>query len=217
MNKSNYNSILRKFKGIHKGKSAIMFATGPSIKSYKPFDGSKECVKIGLNRIYDYKNLSNDLNYYYYGSHYAIDLLHRDKVNLMCKKKGITSLASAYENGQSHKDINRGNISPEDANLIGSIPFENNLSTFTNDPSKYSTLGHSIVFPPLQHILYMGVKTIYLVGCDGGLTDSTDSGNAHMLGWWKKFKEFKDKYYNNVEIISINPVSLKGWFTDEYL
>jgi len=212
-----YNSKLEEFKDIHKGKSAIIFATGPSIESYKPFDGSKDCIKIGLNRIYEYKEISNTLDYYYYGSHYGLDALHRYNITLMCKKKNLVSLASAYENGRSHKDINRGNVTPEQAMKLGSIPFENNLTSFTNDVAKYSTLGHSIIFPPLQHILYMGIKVLYLVGCDGGRTDPSvvlKSGDNHLLYWWERFKTFKEEYYKDVNIISINPVGLKGWFND---
>ena len=65
MYKSIYNKQLEKFKDIHKGKSAIMFATGPTISDYEPFEGSEECIKFGLNRIYKYKNLLEDLDYYF--------------------------------------------------------------------------------------------------------------------------------------------------------
>lgn len=214
MIKSNYNSHLNKFKDIHRDQSAIIFATGPTIKQYTPFEGSEECIKIGLNRIYDYPEILESLDYYYYGSHYYVDNTHRQKIEEICKSYNFFSLASAYEEGRSHKAIGRGNITPERAIELGSIPFENNLTTFTNDVSVYSTLGHSIVFPPLQHILYMGVSKIYLVGCDGGFTKGIQSGDIELLHWWEEFSKFKEKYYSQVEIISINPVSLKGWFQD---
>jgi hypothetical protein len=54
------------------------------------------------------------------------------------------------------------------------------------------------------------------VGCDGGFTNSSNSGDLHLLFWWKKCKEFINKYYSHVKIISVNPVSLKGWFDDIY-
>jgi hypothetical protein len=215
MIESKYNSQLKQFKNLHKGQSAIIFATGPTIKKYSTFEGSKECIKIGLNRIYDYPTITEDLDYYYYGSHYYTDNSHKQKIDEICSEyPHITSLASAFEEGRSHEVIGRGNITPERAIELGSIPFENNLTTFTNDVSVYSTLGHSIVFPPLQHILYMGVSKIYLVGCDGGFTQGNQSGDIELLHWWKEFSKFKEKYYSQVEIISINPVSLKGMFED---
>ena len=60
----------------------------------------------------------------------------------------------------------------------------------------------------------MGVNKIYLVGCDGGFTQGSQSGDIELLHWWKEFSKFKEKYYSQVEIISINPVSLKGMFED---
>jgi len=217
MYSSKFNSHLKEFKNKHIDCSAIIFATGPTINSYIPFEGSEDCIKVGLNRIYDYPEILNKLDYYYYGSHYYTDPQHRNRIDDVCSNNSCVSFASAYEEGLSHGEINRGNVSPEDAIKIGSIPFENNLTSFTNDVSNYATLGHSIVFPPLQHILYMGVNKIYLVGCDGGFTQGLNSGDSHLLHWWTEFKKFKEEYYPDVEFVSINPVSLKGWFVDEYV
>jgi hypothetical protein len=212
--KSTYNKDLKRFKNIHKGESAIVFATGSTINDYEPFEGSEKCIKFGLNRIYKYKNLLEDLDYYFFGSHYYVDEEHRNNVNSVCENYDFIKFASAYEEGRSHGDIGRGNISPEDAITLGAIPFENNLSHFTNDVSKYATLGHSIVFPPLQILLYMGISTLYLVGTDGGFTVGTQSGDSHLLQLWSQFKTFKEQYYKDVRIVSINPVSLQGWFED---
>jgi hypothetical protein len=215
MIKSKYNKLLEKFKNLHNGDTAIIFATGPSLKNYVPLDNSEKYIKIGLNKIYDYPDILCKLNYYYYGSHYYLDGEHRKNIEKVCMNKNITTFASAYEDGISHKDINRGNITPERAIELNSIPFENTLHTFTNDVENYCSLGHSIIFPPLQHILYMGIKKIYFVGCDGGFTQGKSSSDNHLLFWWKKFVEFKNIYYPEVKIISVNPVSLKGWFDED--
>ena len=63
----------------------------------------------------------------------------------------------------------------------------------------------------------MGVNKVYLVGCDGGFTKGIQSGDTELLHWWEEFVKFKEKYYSQVEIISINPVSLKEWFKDEFI
>ena len=54
--KSKFNKKhgLGKFKDIHNGESAILFAHGPSIKKYEPFEGSQDCITIGVNAIYNY-------------------------------------------------------------------------------------------------------------------------------------------------------------------
>ncbi len=214
---SKYNKHLEKFRNVHKGKSAILFATGPSIKNYQPFEGSEEAIKVGLNRIYVYPEILENLDYYFFGSHYELDQEHRENLEGICAIADLVKFAAAYENGQSHAQIGRGNISPERALELGAIPFENNLEEFSNDIANYAVLGHSIVFPALQVLLYTGISKIYLVGCDGGETGRgglASSGNEHMIFWWNKFKEFKDAHYPEVEIISINPVSLRGVFPD---
>jgi hypothetical protein len=215
MIKSNYNKPLEKFKNLHNGDTAILFATGPSLNKYVPLANSEYYIKIGVNRIYDYPDILYKLNYYYYGSNYYLDEEHRKNIDKVCMNKNITTFASAYENGRSHKDINRGNITPERANELNSIPFENTLDTFTNDVANYCSLGNSIIFPPLQHILYMGIKKIYLVGCDCGFTHGKSSDDEHLLYYWRKFVDFKNIYYPEVKIVSINPVSLKGWFDED--
>ena len=217
MIQSKFNNKLESLKDKHMGKTAILFATGPSIKNYKPPENSENFLNFGLNTIYNYPDIANKLDYYFYGSHYYLDHKHKENIEKMCANKKITTFAAAYEEGLSHKDINRGNISPERAIELGSIPFENNLKSFTNDVANYCTMGHSIVFPPLQILLYMGITKVYLVGCDGGFTNnSVQSFDPHLMYLWEQFKIFKNIYYPDVEVVSINPVSLKGWFNDYY-
>ena len=224
--KFNKENGLGKFKGIHKGESAILFANGPSRKDYVPFDGSEECIKIGVNAIYNHNTPEEieKLNYWFFGSEYfrkdgnpgrdkAEDM---DAVCLNPRYKNLVKLTSSYEHGKSHGEIGRGNITPERSRELGCIPFENNLETFTNDLEVYSTVGHSIAFPALQFILYTGVKRIYLVGCDGGFTDPecNQTNDPWLMHWWGEFKKFKDICYPDIEIVNINSVGLKGWFID---
>lgn len=61
-------------------------------------------------------------------------------------------------------------------------------------------------------------KKIYLVGCDASNNGYYYNNDLNYLDLtrvllgWNKIKEFKDIYYPNTEIISINPVGLKGLF-----
>ena len=225
--KFNKNNGLGKFKGIHKGESAILFANGPSRKDYIPFEGSEECIKIGVNCIYQHhtEEEMEKLNYWFFGSEYhktrgdsyGDSAIYYDKICFNPRYKNMVKLTSSYEHGKSHADIGRGNITPERSKELGCIPFENNLETFTDDLEKYSTVGHSIAFPALQFILYTGVKRIYLVGCDGGFTDpnlNKPSSDPWLMHWWKEFKKFIGICYPDVEIININSIGLKGWFID---
>lgn len=82
---------------------------------------------------------------------------------------------------------------------------------------------YSISFAALQFALYTYPKKIYLVGLD---TDAGKSQNffdgksiyntKKMIEGYYKFKEFAQRYYPETEIISINPVGLRGLFKDVY-
>lgn len=219
---SKFNKPLEKFKNIHAGKNAILIVPGPSFTkkwSNKPyFPAYKNSIKFTANRmIYINPDVANECDYYFFGSWFNKDLdLQKMQIDYHNRTPNCVKFASSYEHGRSHKDINRGNIHPEQAKKMGVIPYENNLTHFTDDIANYATLGHSVIFPAMQFILYMGFSTIYLLGCDGGITlpQYKSSGDPHIIHWWT---EFKNWYKGTAIIVSINPVSLKGMFVDAYI
>jgi len=205
---SKYNGHLFKYKDIHKDGEAVVLATGPSLTKYKLIEKNNAII-AGVNGIYNYTQFVEKLNYYFFGSHYEIDSNHKEKVNSLDEK--IIKFASVYRDGVP---TGFGNITPENAEKINAIPFECGLVNFTNDIAGYKMLGHSIIFPTLQFLLYTGVKKINVVGCD--IIGFYDSNNeAHLKEWWEKFKIWIASAYPEVEIIIINPVGLKGIFKDE--
>ncbi len=89
----------------------------------------------------------------------------------------------------------------------------------------------SISFAALHFAFYTHPDKIYLIGLDtnvGGINifdnlnvdlKHAKDGNydiKNMLSGYVKFKEFAEKYYPDVEIVSVNPVGLKGVFKDVY-
>ena len=79
--------------------------------------------------------------------------------------------------------------------------------------------GDSSTFSAMQFALFTNPKRIYLVGCDcsSGYYDGKGGNNAApFIEVWKELKKFADIYYPETEIISVNPVGLKGLFTDLY-
>ena len=225
---SKFNSHLEKYKNIHKGKNAILFGHGPTLKKYKPLDGSEDFIKIGVNAIYDYHSREDikKLNYWFFGSEYFVRQTGRDKAEDMdeiCadpELKNLVRFTSSWEDGRSHGVIGRGNITPERSRELGCIPYENNLGYFSHDISKYATLGHDVVFPVTQFLLYMGISKIYLVGCDCGYADPAcvDTGDEHLIYWWTELRNWYKEYYPNTQIITVNPIptGLEGIFEDMY-
>ena len=82
----------------------------------------------------------------------------------------------------------------------------------------------SSVFCALQFAFYTNPKKIYLYGCD-----TSDAGHAYgankkitsdnillMKKEWNIIKKIAPVFYPETEIISVNPVGLKGMFHDVY-
>ncbi len=229
-----HNKHLEVFKNKHEGESAIIIVAGNSFLSRwsgKPdFPEYKNSIKFTTNRmIYLNKEVTDECDYFFCGSglntrgieawnaRYKVAIDLRELVIDYCKRTpNCTKFGACYETSkrvgrhQSHKDINRGNLWPEDAEKFGIIPFENNLEYFTDDIAKNCTQGHSIIFPMVQFVLYMGFHTIYLLGVDGGA--SLPHFKDDYLGIMPYWHQFKKWYKGHTKIISINPVSLKGWF-----
>jgi hypothetical protein len=84
----------------------------------------------------------------------------------------------------------------------------------------------SVVFSALQFALWLNPRKLYLVGCDcshGGYfykDGNAENKNSNTLEidrvvqgyiWFKKFAQ---RYYPETELVSINPVGLRGIFLD---
>ena len=105
---------------------------------------------------------------------------------------------------------------------------------FINYPSKeihadieyYPLMGSgSIIFSAIQFAMYTRPQKIFLVGCDcaanghfGTVEDRhyLESAVDIWMDGYKRLKRFSAQYYPDTEIISINPVGLKGMFRDVY-
>ena len=68
--------------------------------------------------------------------------------------------------------------------------------------------------------LWTNPKKIYLVGCDcsGGYFDDLKFkiSRGKLIKSWKKVGRFAKLNYPDTEIISVNPIGLKGLFKDVY-
>lgn len=96
-----------------------------------------------------------------------------------------------------------------------------NTNEWALDPSvsPISDFGGS-VFSAMQFLAYTHPKRIYLVGCDCSISNHFYGGKSEnfsgQIERWKKVKAIFDRFYPDIEIVSINPVGLKGLFRDIY-
>jgi hypothetical protein len=216
MNTTNFNKGFIDYKNKHKGKSAMILTHGPSIANFPANDINLADIKLGLSWTFQY---ADHLDYYFYGSgyHYIPGTSTKSKkvddyaLKIDNLPTGITKFASVYRNGIP---TGLGNIEPSAATANNSIPFDCQLPTlsasFVSDIEKYKIFGLSIIFPALQFLLYTGIQRLYLVGVDANV-------EGHLYPAWQAASKFIETNYPDVEVVSINPVRLKGIFNDVYL
>jgi hypothetical protein len=203
MGTAKYNSGLKKYKDLHRGSEFVLIATGPTLNKFHKFDEYEKTIKVGVNKIYD-NPIINDLDYYFFGSDYYLNSEHREKIEKL--SPDINKFSSVYRDGS---ETGLGNINRSDSDRLNCTPFECCLDRFPDDQADDKLLGHSIIFPAIQIILYMGASKVYLVGCD------LNGHASELLHWWNEFKKWKDYKYPHVGISVINAIGLSGIF-DEY-
>ena len=78
----------------------------------------------------------------------------------------------------------------------------------------------SVSFPALHFAFYTCLKRIYFVGLDTSSGHFFDKSGSYEVNSMEEgchlLENFAQLYYSDVEVISVNPVGLKGLFTDVY-
>ena len=216
-----HQEVFPKYRGINAGKELVIVGAGPTLDDYAPIPGA---VHVGVNKTFLCEKLSLD---YLFIQDYFEDI--QDAADAyrpgLCKKfygyhpdprvRGVPAASAERANAERYffEDIPVNDPSP--------FPFPPDIAR--------AALGtfSSIIFPALQFALWTRPKRIYLVGCDcsslgycSGILDKTAAQTKfpldveRLLYGWTKMKEFIEKLYPEVEIVSVNPVGLKGWFRD---
>jgi hypothetical protein len=222
-----------KYKNIHSGKELVIVATGSTLNDYDPIEGA---VHIGMNTVYKYRKLA--LDYYFaqdfnretIGKYYGENHLERyiqDIVELQCKK-----FIGRYLQDCPHKFIQLSESALQRMNAsVYYVDTSPSREIHTNICFHPLMDYFSIVFPVVHFALFTNPRRIYLVGCDlsdGGQYKHFDGENFQVTEWlaahieiqkkqaWPKIKAFAAQYYPDTEIVSVNPVGLKGFFRDVY-
>ena len=209
------------FKNTHLGQDIVIFASGPSANKYRPLLGA---FHIGINRSFE--TSKQPLDY----------LFIQDYTG---KTSEYIDAADSYEPQRCTKfyGIIRENVFDKTWTVPESHAIKAEALRYRTDWTPYyepefafdlstQALGDfgSTVFSALQFALWTHPKKIYLVGCDCTTTGYADKKHGKnilntdkVISAFKQFKKFAQKHYPDIEIISINPVGLKGIFKDEYM
>ena len=216
-----------RFKAIHKGKDIVLVASGVTADKYTG-NKIKDAIHIGVNRSFQLHNKEIPMDYIFIQDYSGKTKEYIDELDIYRQGKCIKFYGLTTEwSYQPERTIPESHVIKANAlryrtdwaKIDGFIPeFAYDLST-----QPLGCFG-SIVFPALQFALWTYPKRIYLVGCDcttAGYGYNKNDKNFlipdQVIKAYKQFKQFANKYYPDVEIISINPVGLKSVFKEQYL
>lgn len=203
--------------GCHEGKDVVLVAAGPTLKYFTP---TSKKIYCGVNRSFFYDKVQ--LDYLFIQDSLIDDMATANtyRGELCTKFYGI--FPSRWM--RVHQKVGVYPISIFDAKkanaktyILEDIPTFNWPYDIAKEPLRDCC---GCVFSALQFILYTHPKRIYLVGCD-----CTDGGHFYggkvekfsdFIIRWKSFSQYVSEIFPEIEIISINPMGLRGMFKDQY-
>lgn len=208
------------YKNINKDKEIAIIATGPSLNKYVPI---QDTVNIAINNAIKYNKVN--FNYFFSIDYDGIKKCEKEltEYSNLIKFYGVLPKHpfGLIERSHDANIIPESTIIKHNANkffLYSKRP-NKNLNFNVDIDMTWLMDGGSSTFSAMQFALYTNPRKIYLIGCDcsQGYFDGKGNNNATpFVKIWKELKQFADTYYPDTEIISVNPVGLKGLFTDIY-
>lgn len=215
--------IFGEFKNKHCNDSIVLCACGETLKYYNPIPDAKH-LAINSAVLFDKANFE----YIFMHDNLVVkrhkEILKNSKATKFCayainkyNLKNNTSTEDIVDIDAKRFFISDQSIFNLDNNCVDVINPD-----ITND--LIYDRGGGTVFSALQFILHTNPKKLYIVGCDctnnGYFFGNTLYGSNYLLPktiqLWKEFAYNVKLLYPNIEIISINPVNLKGLFKDIY-
>lgn len=231
LSKINWN-IFYRYRNAFKNQEAVIMGNGPSLNTYKIIHN---CIHIGCNRCIYLDKLICD--FYFYNEWPRSTIKHKnDVLNYKAKiEKFFGAFPDKRDFGSNMEHAKAGRAALFD--MDGPEFLGISKKTFEKDIDIYrvSDYGTSTVFVMMQFALFCGFKKIYIVGCDIENMIANNTADRYfyhnkdlpnpiydhiritkLYKKWIDMKNFAQEYYDNTQIISINPVKLKGLFEDIY-
>lgn len=203
------------FRNKFRGKKVVIFATGATSNRYKPIP---DAIHIGLNFAWRKDNVV--LNYLFTNdgpikkAREEMEQGFNKIINGIFISKFMDRIKHCYNNY------------PEDVSLRFNNVHRFYIDDSIDNPIYQDICYHplmccaSVVFAALHFALFTYPKEIYLVGCD-----VANTGHFYEKGYslpnidkikvaYARMKMFAAQHYPETEIISVNPVGLRGLFKD---
>ncbi len=222
------SNTFSKYKDCNLGKEIVLCGAGPTFKKYIPLQNVKH---VALNRALLNEKIKFDC--FIADDWDGVNFMQEHLQNYNCLKFFGHQIGS-YDREIPESFARKCNA---ERYYTDSFMVENGYKSVPVTDIDVLPVGNmpNIALSALQIILYTNPKKIYLGGCDassdGHYTESIVSeeqrkkhnkdlkmavSGENVLNCWKKLKAFIDTFYPDIEIVSINPVGLKGLFKDCY-
>ncbi len=214
------------FRNCNCGKKVVLVGCGPSVNQFVPIQDAKY---IGLNRAFLYDKVH--FNYLLTIDKHGLDVGNENYwpgfLDYDCVKfVGDQNLGRDFQIPQPYMyaDSRVRRYKTSANHLPGAFVVDLDTEALANSTS-CSLQG-------AQFALFTNPKQLYIVGIDCTVSslshfigsaydtrarnESAAYCDASQIAAWKRLKIFVETYYPDTEIISVNPVGLKGIFHDVY-
>lgn len=209
-----HKDMFEKYRNSLVNQDVVLVGCGPSIEYYKPIPNA---VHVGVNRAFKKDNIKFDFIFaqdeFPEGmeefNNYPCDKFYGWLPNERAKE--VSNIVQRiFPHNFAHPGIHKY-IIEDIAN--GHWAFDLTTEPFGD--------FQGCCFSALQFICFCNPKRIYFVGCDCSSSQNKNLqvNNADLtiqLKSWQLFKNNISPKYPQTEIISVNPVGLKGLFRDVY-
>jgi hypothetical protein len=219
---SMHKASFGEYKGFYKNKDVVLVGTAPSAKDYKPIFGA---IHIGVNRAFRMNHIPLHM------------LFMQDRMDV----PGIPELAYEQEDADAYEGENclkfygmhysAPPIPESSVEKAGAkryvfidrrVPESSLIQYSTDITTRPLNVWGSCIFSALEMALWTHPKRIYLVGCDCATTGNFDGINEPkenrifepIYYGWKMYRDYIASHYPDIDVVSVNPVRLKGMFRD---
>lgn len=213
--KLNWNAFSR-YKDKHKNDVAVVCGTGETLLDYKVLPNA---IHVGCNGVVYYNKVIFD---YYFFNDYKWSSLSL-KQSVIDYKPKLEKFVGTFVGDKTFGCPQEFAIKSNAIWYDCEGPFAHKNGKFEKEIDKYilGDAGVSTIFMCMQFVLFCGFKEINIVGCDiiGSkyfLKYNKQTKIDHLLKSWDNFKIFIDNNFSHLKINVINPIGLKGYFTDIY-
>ena len=213
------------YKNSHQNDSFVLIGAGPSLNHFNPIS---DAVYVGLNRTFIYDKVKFD--YLFSIDKVGIENYYKEfaeyKGNNCIKFLGDQNMGKNFQLPESY--INKLENVKRYATTAG---LEHNKIAFYLESEPLANFC-TVSLQAMQFILYTNPKKVYIVGIDCNMTkaghfsgtsydcskrnENSQRNDDNSIRYWSQLKDFADCYYPETEIISVNPVGLRGIFRDVY-